>query len=555
MNLLDAGLYYLKRGFSVIPFKHDKSKACVKWEKYQSVHPSVEDVKEWFSKRFSNEFIAIITGKISGIIVVDCDSQEAYEKIQEFLPTNFITPIAKTKRGYHIYFKYRPGLVSRAKYMPDVDVRTDEGCIIAPPSQNGDNVSYKWLPGLSIEKTEIAPLPEELFIILNQFVYSSYNNNIIKDEVERQDATQATNSDKMFEYGRRDDDLFHTANCLVKGCMPTREIHQVLEKIIISWGENPDKNWIDTKIKSAMQRKETRERNLSSEIREWVGATTGDFSATNCDIELQIATKIEKRNRNKILERLCKDEIIERVGSKNGWYRLIDQDCKPMDWINADCNYKELWLPLGLGDICGVQPGNILVFAGAKDSGKTGWLLNIAKENRQRYAIHYFNSEMGASEFKLRASLFDDIQPEQWRNVSVYERTDNFADVIKPGEGNLNIIDFLEVVDEFWKVAATIQKIHKKLDGAMCVIAIQKNPGVDLGRGGAFSLEKARLYVSLDYQLAKIISCKNYKENGLIRGNPRGYTCRYKLINGCKIQRIPPGWTSPIQKEVTNERI
>jgi hypothetical protein len=136
-----------------------------------------------------------------------------------------------------------------------------------------------------------------------------------------------------------------------------------------------------------------------------------------------------------------------------------------------------------------------------------------------------------------------------WRDVSVYERSDNFPDVIKSGEGNLNIIDFLEVVDEFWKVASTIQKIHQKLNGALCVIGLQKNPHVDLGRGGAFSLEKARLYLSLDYQAAKIVSCKNFKQNDIIQGNPRGYTCKYTLVNGCRIRRLPPGWTSP-EKEV-----
>jgi hypothetical protein len=221
-----------------------------------------------------------------------------------------------------------------------------------------------------------------------------------------------------------------------------------------------------------------------------------------------------------------------------------------MDWINADCSYRDLWLPLGLDQVCGVQPGNILVIAGAKDSGKTAFLMNMAKENRHKYKVHYFNSEMGAAEFKMRASKFDDVSISQWKDVCVYERSDNFADVIKPGEGNLNIIDFLEVVDEFWKIASTIQKIHKKLDGALCVIGLQKNPNADLGRGGAFSIEKARLYVSLDYQHAKIVSCKNFKENELIRGNPRGYTCQYKLVNGCKIIKQPPGWTSPVEKGV-----
>jgi hypothetical protein len=83
----------------------------------------------------------------------------------------------------------------------------------------------------------------------------------------------------------------------------------------------------------------------------------------------------------------------------------------------------------------------------------------------------------------------------------------------------------------------------------MCVIGLQKNPHVDLGRGGAFSLEKARLYLSLDYQKAKIVSCKNFKENDIIEGNPRGYICKFTLAQGCIIKRQPPGWVSPEQQE------
>jgi hypothetical protein len=287
---------------------------------------------------------------------------------------------------------------------------------------------------------------------------------------------------------------------------------------------------------------------LSDEVREFVMSTNGRFLSKTIYSDLQLSTREDKKNVSIILKRMKDDGIIEKIGDVNGEWRLIDQSCKPMDWINADSTYKELWLPLGLDMICGVQPGNILVVAGAKDSGKTGFLLNIAKQNRYGYKVHYFNSEMGAAEFKMRASKFDE-PISMWKDVSVYERSDNFPDVIKPGEGNLNIIDFLEVVDEFWKVAATIQKIHQKLNGAMCVIGLQKNPHVDLGRGGAFSLEKARLYLSLDYQKAKIVSCKNFKENDIIEGNPRGYTCKFTLANGCIIKRQPPGWISPEQQE------
>ena len=167
--------------------------------------------------------------------------------------------------------------------------------------------------------------------------------------------------------------------------------------------------------------------------------------------------------------------------------------------------------------------------------------MNIAKENRHKWDVHYFNSEMGPAEFKMRASKFDDIHISQWHNVFVYERNHNFHDVIRSGPGNLNIIDYLEVPEEVWKVGSWIQKIHSRLDGAVCVIALQKKIGVDLGRGAEFSMEKARLYVSLDYGKAKIISCKNFKPDSPI-GNPRGYECKFKLVGGSKIIKDNQGW-------------
>jgi hypothetical protein len=554
MNLVEAGLFYLRRGIPVFPFRRDKERACVKWEHYNTSYPSEEDVRMWFTKRFNHEFIALVTGKISNIMVVDLDSQEAYDKIQDFLPEGLITPIAKTKRGYHIYFEYRHGLVTKPDYMKDVDVRTDGGCIIAPPSANGDGVEYKWLLGLSIDKIAPAPMPSMLFDTLLQCISVSsslYTSNSNEHANDGGLTTNDNNDYKGLQYfteGRRDHDVFHVANCLHKGRCENDIAWEVIKLVAKNCDPPFSEKEAEIKFKSASSRQNVRDRNLAAEIRDWVLTTNGVFLTTNAYNELHLTTREERKNVAVILKRMKDDGIIEKAGNRNGEWRLVDQSCSPMDWINASCEYLPLWMPLNLGEICGVQPGNILVFAGAKDSGKTAWLLNMAKENRHDYKIHYFNSEMGPAEFKLRASKFDDVAVAQWRDVNVYERSENFQDVIKPGAGNLNIIDFLEVVDEFWKVAATLQKIHQKLDGALCVVALQKNTGMDLGRGGAFSLEKARLYVSLDYQKAKIISCKNFKENEIIAGNPRGYTCTYKLVNGCKILKQPPGWTSPVDK-------
>jgi hypothetical protein len=558
--MLDAALRYRKRGFSVIPCKKDK-KPLVKWESYQLQKPTETEIREWWEK-WPNANVAIPCGHVSGVDVLDVDTEEAYQQLQDnYLSDSFRTPTVKTPNGRHLYFKHRVGLSNAVRIVPGTDLRTVGGYVIAPPSRNGEGTPYHWLEGLSPKDCEFSEWPDELFVVLQaggQSSFNIYNNNakvLYKgrdDNPEsecRQMSSLSSNVSNLFEQGTRDQDIFHVAYCLAKGGYEKDKLQKTLE--IIADGCNPpfDKKEIFSKIESAFKRKNSRERNLTDEVRDFVLSSTGVFLSSNVVKCLQVSSREEQKNVSKILSRLKVDGIIEKSGNRDGEWRLIDQDCKPMDWINSSCEYKELSLPLGLGDICGVQPGNILLFAGAKDSGKTAFLLNIAKENRKNYKIHYFNSEMGPAEFKLRVSKFEDFHPSQWKDVSVYERSDNFADVIKPGIENLNIIDFLEVVDEFWKVASAIQKIHKKLGGALCVIGLQKNPGADLGRGGAFSLEKARLYISLDYQSAKIVSCKNFKENELIKGNPRGYTTKYKLVNGCMIKKDFSGWTSPLTEE------
>jgi hypothetical protein len=101
----------------------------------------------------------------------------------------------------------------------------------------------------------------------------------------------------------------------------------------------------------------------------------------------------------------------------------------------------------------------------------------------------------------------------------------------------------LEVPEKAYEIGPMIKRIHDRLEGSICVIGIQKKIGQLLGRGQDFSMEKSRLYVSMEYGKAEIISCKNFKENEMIKGNPRGYSCRYKLVNGCKIIKQQPGWT------------
>jgi hypothetical protein len=103
----------------------------------------------------------------------------------------------------------------------------------------------------------------------------------------------------------------------------------------------------------------------------------------------------------------------------------------------------------------------------------------------------------------------------------------------------MNIIDYMEISDNFYAIGGWIKDIFTKLQDGIAIIAMQKNKGVDLGRGGGFSLEKPRLYLSMDAEFpghkVKIIKCKNWRNEQI---NPNGLAYKFKLIGGAKIHTM-----------------
>jgi hypothetical protein len=278
-----------------------------------------------------------------------------------------------------------------------------------------------------------------------------------------------------------------------------------------------------------IDRLKTTPQNLTEVIREYIMTTIDSFSTTNVHQAATMTTRDEKKKANAILSRFAKEGFIEHTG-KLGWYRRVQNDCDKIDFINAETETLDIWLPFGLNKLVEIMPGNIIVVAGEPDSGKTALLLNTIMGNQRTLETHYFNSEMGNSELKKRLSNFSDFPLENWK-FKAWERSDNFADVIKPGKGKLNIIDFLEIHKEFYEIGGKLAEIHKKLDGAVAVIAIQKNRGVDLGLGGGRALEKPRLYLSVSPGNIKIIKAKNWKTSQ----NPNGLQRKFKIVAGCRL--------------------
>lgn len=278
--------------------------------------------------------------------------------------------------------------------------------------------------------------------------------------------------------------------------------------------------------------------NLAAEVREWVLSTSGDFMSTDVDRELQLSTlstspqekKVILVTMSKALERLVKEGVLARVGTRRGHFRRIEKESEIIDFANADTSiiFDLRWpASFHLERLVNLYPKNIVIVAGATNAGKTALLLNIVRENMTRHRIVYFSSEMGAEELRLRLGKFQD-PISSWK-FEARERAGNFADATIPDA--VNIIDYFELTDNFYQVGGEIKKIFDRLTTGIAIIAIQKDENKEFARGGAFSAEKARLYLSMNPGELKVVKGKNWAQQGY---NPNGKIINFKLVDGCK---------------------
>jgi hypothetical protein len=158
---LEAALEYIQNGWSVFPIgaptpgtgdkKGRHGEPLIKWAHLQERLPTEEEVRSWF-KTWPDANLAIITGRVSGLVVVDIDPRKGGTTDRGLPSTGCV---ARTGGGgWHYFYAYPPG-ASRVHNQvngddaPDPirrgrDVRGDGGYVIAPPSKHWSGGSYSW---------------------------------------------------------------------------------------------------------------------------------------------------------------------------------------------------------------------------------------------------------------------------------------------------------------------------------------------------------------------------------------------------------------------------
>lgn len=125
--------------------KHPKTKKGLK-----NASNDKEKIKDWFKDGDSN--IAIVTGEISGITVIDIDVGEGKKGAETW--AQIISDYGEPKTlisqtgggGMHLIFKYNSALKTSSDALGEgIDVRNDGGYIVAAPSIHKTGNIYKWL--------------------------------------------------------------------------------------------------------------------------------------------------------------------------------------------------------------------------------------------------------------------------------------------------------------------------------------------------------------------------------------------------------------------------
>lgn len=485
-------------GVSIIPVGPDK-RPLMSWQQYQTKRAPTEQIEEWW-KKWPDANIALVTGEISGIMAVDCDTKGGIETFEKYLPESLETPIQSTPRGgRHYLFRHETGIRNNARILEGIDTRGEGGYILVSPSGNGNGRSYQWLDGLALGSVTPAPLPEAYKRILLESNAKPYGWSPAKDK-----------GQTFFTQGRRDEDIFHAANCLTKGGAGEELTTEIIRILARNCSPSFSESEAEQKVKNALERAAKRERNITQELKDWIrDSGGGQFRLSDYQRETGITSKQEKHASVVACKRLVDTGVLERVGLRTGDYRIIDTSVAFMDFVNIKADQRvDLAMPLGIERKTIFFPKSVIIVAGVTGHGKTTFLLNIIKKNMHKFRCRYFASEMSPAAINFKLSKFD-MPVNAWRMDVIPDTAWDYSNIQdKIFKDDLNFIDYLEPEGErSYLIHSVISKIIEKLDQGVVVIATQKKPGADLSAGGVYSAKAASLYLSMEW--GKIFIFKN----------------------------------------------
>jgi hypothetical protein len=163
-----ARAYYERVGWSVIPASRDGKRARVRWKGWQQTAPRTDVLTTWW-RTWPRANPAVVTGRVSGIVVLDVDPRaggdESLHRLERDRGDVPWTCVVETPSGgWHSYMAHPGGRIpnSAGTLGPGLDIRGDGGIALLPPSRRSAG-AYRWALG---GPDAIPPLPRWLLELL-----------------------------------------------------------------------------------------------------------------------------------------------------------------------------------------------------------------------------------------------------------------------------------------------------------------------------------------------------------------------------------------------------
>ncbi|MDX1992779.1 MAG: bifunctional DNA primase/polymerase [bacterium] len=129
---------FLRQGWSLLPIRgaadpqNAKRPALPSWREYQSRPPTLDEVEGWLASGAVG--LGIITGAVSGLVVLDIDHPDQAEAFLKTCPdlAQTFTVQSGQRRLPHYYFALPPAMSCPSRRRTGVELRSDGQYVVAP---------------------------------------------------------------------------------------------------------------------------------------------------------------------------------------------------------------------------------------------------------------------------------------------------------------------------------------------------------------------------------------------------------------------------------------
>lgn len=340
------------------------------WAQFQKKFATRDEISNFESR--GSELIGLITGKLSGIVVIDVDEENSSK--YDFLQTPMRVK-SSLSGGIHYYFKWTDELDQYGNATKVMDYKMDYrgrgGLIFAPGSTvqklDGTLGTYEFIGEMDLsnfDKDALPELPDEILINLSEEKRVQTDGNFL--EVKGSGVVLP----EIFE-GNRNSETVRVIGAILAKVDPTLWEGFAWPSIRI---------WNQEKVRPPQDE----------------GALRASFNQI-------VAREYKKRD----------DEIIFNVEEKTDFHEILQQQMSEQVEDTFMSEYKQVDKVTG-----GFRFRNSYLIAGLEKSGKSSWLMTMLQNKLNSGSkIGYVNTEMPILEFSKRMTAY-------WQKIEYSKVTD-----------------------------------------------------------------------------------------------------------------------------------